>query len=60
MAEAKRLKHKADTEDDTTTQGLLYLEGAIYFILTGQAMEQAHVSPSAAYRMYKDTLSVIK
>jgi hypothetical protein len=60
LAEAKRLKHSADEESDVTTQGLLYLEGAIYFILTGQAMESAHMSERAAYRMYKDTLSIIK
>ena len=60
MAEAKRLKHNADEETDVTTQCLLYLEGAIYFILTGQAMELSPVSERAAWRMYKDTLSIIK
>ncbi|XP_011501564.1 PREDICTED: AF4/FMR2 family member 4-like [Ceratosolen solmsi marchali] len=52
LAEAKRLKHSADEESDVTTQGLLYLEGAIYFILTGQAMESAHMSERAAYRIF--------
>ncbi|XP_011684561.1 PREDICTED: AF4/FMR2 family member 4-like [Wasmannia auropunctata] len=60
LIEAKRLKHNADEEIDLTAQGMKYLEAALYFLLTGDAMEQDSVSDKASYTMYKDTLSLIK
>lgn len=62
LQEAQKLKHSADVESELTTQALLYLEGISYFLLTGQAMESVSspVSLGAVYRMYKETLSLIK
>ncbi|XP_071559903.1 uncharacterized protein Lilli isoform X3 [Temnothorax nylanderi] len=60
LTEAKRLKHNADEENDLTAQGMMYLEAALYFLLTGDAMESDPVTEKASYTMYKDTLSLIK
>jgi hypothetical protein len=60
LTEAKRLKHNADEETDLTAQGMMYLEAALYFLLTGDAMESDPVTEKASYTMYKDTLSLIK
>ncbi|XP_018348554.1 PREDICTED: AF4/FMR2 family member 4 isoform X2 [Trachymyrmex septentrionalis] len=60
LTEAKRLKHNADVENDLTAQGMMYLEAALYFLLTGDAMESDSVTEKASYTMYKDTLSLIK
>ncbi|KYN17000.1 AF4/FMR2 family member 4 [Trachymyrmex cornetzi] len=60
LTEAKRLKHNADEESDLTAQGMMYLEAALYFLLTGDAMESDSVTEKASYTMYKDTLSLIK
>ncbi|XP_020294530.1 serine/arginine repetitive matrix protein 2 isoform X2 [Pseudomyrmex gracilis] len=60
LTEAKRLKHNADEESELTAQGMMYLEAALYFLLTGDAMESDPVTEKASYTMYKDTLSLIK
>lgn len=60
LTEAKRLKHSADEECELTAQGMLYLEAALYFLLTGHAMESDPVTERASFTMYKDTLSLIK
>jgi hypothetical protein len=60
LAEAKRLKHAADREKDSLAQAMLYLEAALYFLLTGGTMEREQVSEKAAFTMYKDTLNLIK
>ncbi|XP_059480877.1 AF4/FMR2 family member lilli isoform X3 [Neocloeon triangulifer] len=61
LMEAKRLKHTADKEKDHTAQAMLYLEAALYFILTGKAMETDNYdSEMAAFTMYDDTLKLIK
>ncbi|XP_072756554.1 uncharacterized protein Lilli isoform X2 [Anoplolepis gracilipes] len=60
LTEAKRLKHNADEENDLTAQGMMYLEAALYFLLTGDAMESDPVTEKASYTMYKDTLALIK
>ncbi|XP_011345805.1 AF4/FMR2 family member 4 isoform X3 [Ooceraea biroi] len=60
LTEAKRLKHNADEENDLTAQGMMYLEAALYFLLTGDAMETDSVTEKASYTMFKDTLSLIK
>lgn len=60
LSEAKRLKHLADRESDPTAQGMQYLEAVLYFLLTGNAMEQDNQTEKAAFTMYKDTLSLIK
>lgn len=39
LTEAKRLKHSADVESDTTAQGMMYIEAVMYFVLTGCTME---------------------
>ncbi|KAG8231325.1 hypothetical protein J437_LFUL011718, partial [Ladona fulva] len=60
LTEAKRLKHGADRESDHTAQAMQYLEAALYFLLTGYAMEQESIPEKVAFTMYKDTLSLIK
>ncbi|XP_055308289.1 AF4/FMR2 family member lilli-like isoform X2 [Sitodiplosis mosellana] len=60
LSEAKRLKHAADAETDHLSQAILYLEAAVYFLLTSVAMERDAVTEKAAFTMYKDTLSLIK
>lgn len=60
LSEAKRLKHAADAETDHLAQAILYLEAAVYFLLTSVAMERDPVTEKAAFTMYKDTLSLIK
>lgn len=60
LPEAKRLKHAADAENDHLAQAILYLEAAVYFLLTGVAMEKDPITEKAAFTMYKDTLSLIK
>lgn len=60
LSEAKRLKHAADAESDHLAQAILYLEAAIYFLLTSVAMERDSITEKAAFTMYKDTLSLIK
>ncbi|XP_050739870.1 AF4/FMR2 family member 1-like isoform X3 [Eriocheir sinensis] len=56
---AKQLKHIADEETDRSMQAMKYLEAALYFILSGKAMETDH-DTSASLTMYKDTLNFIK
>ncbi|CAO1360681.1 unnamed protein product [Diamesa tonsa] len=56
LCEAKRLKHAADRESEHLAQAMLYLEAVLYFLLTGVSMEPL----TAAFTMYKDTLSLIK
>ncbi|XP_071513248.1 uncharacterized protein lilli isoform X3 [Panulirus ornatus] len=56
---AKELKHTADGETDRSMQAMKYLEAALYFILSGKAMESDH-DTSASLTMYKDTLNFIK
>lgn len=60
LPEAKRLKHAADAETEPLAQAILYLEAAVYFLLTGVAMEKDPITEKAAFTMYKDTLSLIK
>ncbi|KAG0722116.1 AF4/FMR2 family member 4 [Chionoecetes opilio] len=56
---AKQLKHIADEETDRSMQAMKYLEAALYFILSGKAMETDH-DTSASLTMYRDTLNFIK
>jgi len=37
-----------------------YLEAVLFFILTGNAMENDRVTEKAAFTMYKDTLNLIR
>lgn len=61
LKEAKQLKHTADKEKDHTAQAMLYLEAALYFILTGKAMETGNYdSEMAVFTMYDDTLKLIR
>lgn len=61
MNMAKHLKHTADAEKDRCLQAMKYLEAALYFILSGKAMENdSETETSASLRIYKDTLSFIK
>ncbi|KAK8780641.1 hypothetical protein V5799_018016 [Amblyomma americanum] len=60
LCEAKRLKHEADRETHRTAQAVKYLEAVLYFILTGNAMEHGRADSDNVYRMYKETLTLIK
>uniref|UniRef100_A0A131YCM9 AF4/FMR2 family member lilli n=1 Tax=Rhipicephalus appendiculatus TaxID=34631 RepID=A0A131YCM9_RHIAP len=60
LCEAKRLKHEADREVHRTAQAVQYLEAVLYFILTGNAMEHSRADLDNVYRMYKETLTLIK
>lgn len=60
LCEAKRLKHEADREVHRTQQAVKYLEAVLYFILTGNAMEHGRADLDNVYRMYKETLTLIK
>ena len=63
LQNAKKLKHTADKESDRTIQLCKYLEAVLFFILTGNAMEQKqlHVhEPEKVGFMYRETLQLIK
>lgn len=61
LLEAKRLKHMADRETDHTVQCMQYLEAVLFFLLTGNTMENERpTNEKAPYTMYKDTLGLIK
>ena len=62
LSAAKRLKHAADREADRTIQACKYLEAVLYFILTGNAMEQRNGTNEAekVFLMYKETLNLIR
>lgn len=61
LLEAKRLKHMANRETDHTAQCMLFLESVLYFILTGNAMEQERgANEKAVYTMYRDSLNLIR
>ncbi len=59
MLEATRLKHEADREHAPERQATKYLRAVLYFILCGNLNESTG-DKSAAFKMYKDTLSLIK
>lgn len=51
----------ADRETDHTAQCMQYLEAVLFFLLTGNAMENERpVNDKTPYTMYKDTLNLIK
>lgn len=54
------MKHMADRETDNTAQCMQYLEAVLFFLLTGNTMENERVNEKAPYTMYKDTLKLIK
>ncbi|XP_076344937.1 uncharacterized protein LOC143244340 isoform X2 [Tachypleus tridentatus] len=60
LNEAKNLKHQADREVDITVQAVKYLEAVYFFILTGNAMEHSHVESERVYKMFKETLDLIR
>lgn len=60
LEEAVRRKHAADRETNSFDQVTLYLEAALYFLLSGAEMEQDKRTEKAAWTMYKDTLALIK
>ena len=62
LSAAKRLKHAADRETDRTVQACKYLEAVLYFILTGNSMEQRNSTNEAekVFLMYKETLNLIR
>ncbi|KAJ3605880.1 hypothetical protein NHX12_027923 [Muraenolepis orangiensis] len=60
IKEAKKLKHKADTESDKVSRAFGYLEAAMFFAESGVAMETDPETSKSPYSMYEDTLELIK
>uniref|UniRef100_A0A8C6WEB1 AF4/FMR2 C-terminal homology domain-containing protein n=1 Tax=Neogobius melanostomus TaxID=47308 RepID=A0A8C6WEB1_9GOBI len=60
IKEAKRLKHKADTEMDKLTKVFHYLDGALFFIESGIAMEKDPQISMSSYTMFAETVELIK
>lgn len=51
----------ANRETDHTAQCMQFLEAVLYFILTGNAMEQDRgVTEKSVYTMYRDSLNLIR
>lgn len=51
----------ADRETDHTAQCMQYLEAVLFFLLTGNTMENERpINDKTPYTMYKDTLNLIK
>lgn len=60
FAEAKRLKHLADTVSDPIEQCPLYMDAVLYFLFRGDAMEKERRTEVAVFTMFQDTLFIIK
>ncbi|KAL5011324.1 hypothetical protein ScPMuIL_009875 [Solemya velum] len=60
LAQAKELKHKADTLKDKLAKLLTYIEAVLSFLQCGCAMEREHISEAhKIFTMYKDTFRLI-
>lgn len=61
LSAAKRLKHDADRETDRTVQARKYLQAVLYFIITGNTLENRSCNNlEKVYCMYKETLRLIR
>ena len=59
LANAKRLKHEADSENERTTKFCKYIESILFFILTASAKE-IRADPRIEFTaMYHDTLKLL-
>lgn len=61
LAEAKRLKHKADSSTDKEAKAFLYVDAVLHFARCGKAIEQNEESDSrSAIQMYSETLDLLR
>ncbi|XP_030005718.1 AF4/FMR2 family member 4 isoform X2 [Sphaeramia orbicularis] len=60
IKEAKRLKHKADAESDKLSKVFNYLDAALYFIESGNAMEKDPQISLSSYTMFAETVELLK
>ncbi|XP_022804331.1 AF4/FMR2 family member 4-like isoform X2 [Stylophora pistillata] len=63
LAEAKRLKHKADSSTDKEAKAFLYVDAVLNFARCGKAIEQNECNESesrSAFQMYSETLDLLR
>ncbi|KAM6986267.1 AF4/FMR2 family member 1-like [Aplochiton taeniatus] len=62
IKEAKKLKHKADAtpQSDKDNKALNYLDAALSFVESGIAMETDPQTPKSAYKMFAETVELIR
>ncbi|XP_054612236.1 AF4/FMR2 family member 1 isoform X2 [Dunckerocampus dactyliophorus] len=60
IKEAKRLKHKADSESDKLSKAFNYLDAAMFFVESGIAMEKDPRISMSSYTMFAETVELLK
>ncbi|XP_067890521.1 AF4/FMR2 family member 3 [Heterodontus francisci] len=60
MQEAKRMKHKADAVVEKFGKAVNYIDAALSFIECGNAMEHGPLEAKSPYRMYSETVELIR
>ncbi|CAH2277028.1 AF4 FMR2 family member 4 [Pelobates cultripes] len=60
LLEAKKVKHKADALSDRFEKAVLYLDAVLSFIECGNALEKSVEESKSPFRMYGETLELIK
>ncbi|KAM4719342.1 LOW QUALITY PROTEIN: AF4/FMR2 family member 1 [Anableps anableps] len=60
VKEAKKLKHKADAEQDKLSKAFTYLEAAMFFVESGIAMERDPQISMSSYTMLAETVELLK
>nr|XP_057920217.1 AF4/FMR2 family member 1 [Doryrhamphus excisus] len=60
IKEAKRLKHKADSESDKLSKAFNYLDAAMFFVESGIAMEKDPRISTSSYTMFAETVELLK
>lgn len=60
LAEAKKLKHKADSSADKEEKAFFYIEAVLYFARCGKAIEQNDEESRSAFQMYSETLDLLR
>ncbi|XP_063302247.1 AF4/FMR2 family member 4-like [Pelobates fuscus] len=60
LLEAKKVKHKADALSDRFEKAVLYLDAVLVFIECGNALEKSVEESKSPFRMYGETLELIK
>ncbi|KAF4099069.1 AF4/FMR2 family member 3 isoform X2 [Onychostoma macrolepis] len=60
LKEAKKLKHKADATPDKMAKALRYLEAALSFTESAEAMQTEPQTPKSAYTMFSETVDLIR
>ncbi|XP_023194032.1 AF4/FMR2 family member 3 [Xiphophorus maculatus] len=60
IKEAKKLKHKADAEQDKLSKAFTYLEAAMFFVESCIAMEKDPQISGSSYTMLAETVELLK